>query len=146
MSMFGGGGGGRGQSTPATGFSVVDAQLVIRGDLDTTGTVRVDGQVLGGYHRAGTLIVGVGGLVAGDVEARDVVVAGAVHGNVMARGRVEVERGALVQGEVRASTMTLHEGGAVNGRLSVGGDPLPPTVGRDADVAPATLPVSRSRG
>src|SRR3954468_11686527 len=71
MSIFG----GRTPQTPAAGFSVVDDRLTIRGNIDTDGTVRVDGRVEGSSHRAGTLIVGVGGLVIGHVEAREVVVA-----------------------------------------------------------------------
>lgn len=115
--------GRRTEGSPATGLSVVDAQLVMRGDLDTNATVRVDGQVLGATHRAGTLIIGVGGLVVGNVEAREVIVAGALHGNVQARGRVEIEKGAAVHGQVQAGSMTLREGGAVNGQLSIGAKP-----------------------
>lgn len=142
MSMFG----GRSQTPSAAGFSVVDEQLVIRGDLDTSGTVRVDGQVLGALHRAGTLIVGAGGMVVGNVEAREVVVAGAIHGNVSARGRIEIEPGALVQGEVHAATMVLRESGAVNGHLSIGGDPQVPPSGHQIDIASPAPTASRSRG
>lgn len=131
--------------TPAAGFSVVDDKLVIHGDLDTNGTVRVDGQVSGSMHRAGTLIVGAGGTVIGNVEAREVVVAGAIHGNVSARGRVEIEPGAAIHGEVRANAMALHDGGMVNGYMVIGGEPQAPVNGRRLDLAqPQTL--SRSRG
>lgn len=115
--------GRRTQGTSSTGLSVVDAQLVMRGDLDTNGIVRVDGQVLGVSHRAGTLIIGVGGLVVGNVEAREVIVAGAVQGNVHARGRVEIEKNATVHGQVQAASMTMREGGSVNGQLSIGAKP-----------------------
>lgn len=121
MSFFG----GRTDRPEATGFSVVDDKMTIRGDIDTDGTVRVDGRVEGRGHRAGVLIVGVGGIVIGDVEARDVVVAGVVQGSVYARGRVEVEANAAVHGDVRASVMALHEGGNVHGHVSVGPEPRP---------------------
>jgi cytoskeletal protein CcmA (bactofilin family) len=63
--------------------------------------------------------------VVGQVEAKEVVVAGQIHGNVQARGRIEIESGAAVHGEVRAHAMVLREGGVVDGRVSIGGEGLP---------------------
>lgn len=145
MNMFS----GRPQKPAAAGFSVVDDRLTIRGNIDTDGTVRVDGRVEGAHHRAGTLIVGVGGAVIGDVEAREVVVAGNILGNVHARGRIEIESGAAVHGEIRAHAMALHEGGSVDGQVSIGAEgpiaPPAPPVGRRLELAPAAQAASRSR-
>ncbi len=104
----------------APGYSVIDARLVVHGDIETDGTVRVDGRVEGTTHRADTIIVGPGGAVWGNIEARDIAVAGTIHGNVRATGRLEIEPGAAIEGEVHAATMVLHEGGAVNGQVSIG--------------------------
>ncbi|HEY6219257.1 MAG TPA: polymer-forming cytoskeletal protein, partial [Gemmatimonadaceae bacterium] len=73
---------GSGEPRQSAGYSVINDRLSIRGELDTDGTVRVDGKVEGPKHRAGSLVVGPGGSVIGDVEARDVVVAGMIQGNV----------------------------------------------------------------
>jgi cytoskeletal protein CcmA (bactofilin family) len=121
MGLFG----GRSARRAATGYSVVDDRLTIRGELDTDGTVRIDGRVEGGLHRAGTLIVGAGGIVEGDVEAREVVVAGTIQGNVHASGRLEIESGATVHGDIRANAVLLREGGAVHGQVSIGAAPAP---------------------
>src|SRR4051812_22481910 len=107
----------------SSGYSVINDRLTIRGELDTDGTVRVDGRVEGPRHRAGTLIVGTGGFVVGDVEARDVVVAGQIHGNVHASGRLQIENGASVVGEIRANIMVLLEGATVHGQVSIGTTP-----------------------
>jgi len=107
----------------STGYSVINDRLSIRGELDTDGTVRVDGRVEGPSHRAGTLIVGTGGSVVGDIEARDVVVAGTIHGNVHAAGRIQIESGALVLGEIRANSMVLLEGATIHGQVSIGATP-----------------------
>lgn len=114
-----------GSRTPrqSTGYSVINDRLTIRGELDTDGTVRVDGRVEGPSHRAGTLIVGIGGYVVGDVEARDVVVAGQIQGNVHASGRIQIEAGASVLGEIRANSMVLLEGATIHGQVSIGASP-----------------------
>ena len=104
---------------PADGYSVIDAHMSIAGEIQTEGTVRVDGRVEGSRHRADTLIIGKDGTIGGDVEAREVVVGGIVRGNLVVTGRVEVQSSATVQGDIRAAAVLLHEGGTVQGHLMI---------------------------
>lgn len=103
----------------ATGYSVVDEHTVIHGEITTQGTIRIDGRLEGQLHRADTLIVGRTGCIVGDVEAREVIVAGTVDGNILADLRIEIQPTGSVRGDVRASTMRLDEGGAVNGHVAI---------------------------
>ena len=140
-----------GGSKSSQGYSVIHDRLVIRGELDTDGTVRVEGRVEGPSHRVGTLIVGAGGFVVGNVEAKDVVVAGQIQGNVHATGRIEIEAGASVVGEVRANLMILREGAAVHGQISIGATPpaaiMQPTgTARRLEIANPAAPAVTGRG
>jgi len=105
-----------------SGYSVIDEAMAIRGEIDSRGTVRVDGRVEGRTHHADTIIIGATGTIVGDIAAREVIVAGAIQGNVVAEGRVEVQASAKVHGDVRANGMFLHEGGVVHGHVTVGED------------------------
>ena len=128
MSIFG----TRAPRRTAPGYSIIDDRMTIRGEIDTDGTVRVEGKIEGSTHRAGTLIVTTHGGVVGDVQAGDVTVSGTIHGNVHATGRVEIEPGATVHGQIRAHSMQLHEGATIHGQVSIG-------------PAPAALPTAASR-
>ena len=101
------------------GYSVIDDQLSISGDIQTDGTVRVDGRIEGTMHRADTLIIGAGGTVVGNVEAREVVVGGDLCGNLTVSGRVEVQASATVRGDIHASAVMLLEGGTVHGHVAI---------------------------
>jgi len=103
-----------------TGYSVIDEQLVIRGEITTEGTIRVDGRLEGRLHRADTLIVGANGVVTGDIEAREVNVAGTIEGNIVADARVEIQSSASVRGDIRSATLLLHEGSTLNGHVVIG--------------------------
>jgi cytoskeletal protein CcmA (bactofilin family) len=92
----------------STGYSVIDDQLSISGDLHTEGTVRVDGRVEGTLHRADTLIIGAGGSVVGNIEAREVVIGGDVCGSLFVTGRVEVQASATVQGGTVHGHVAIH--------------------------------------
>jgi cytoskeletal protein CcmA (bactofilin family) len=56
-------------------------------------------------------------VVVGDVSANEVVVAGRIEGNVAATTRVELQAGAVVQGDVTTPRIVVHEGSEVNGRF-----------------------------
>jgi cytoskeletal protein CcmA (bactofilin family) len=110
------------RSRRTAGLTVIDEALVVRGDIETDGSVRVDGRVEGRSHRMATLIVGPRGAVTGDVDADTVIVAGTVLGSVTARLRVELEPGSSVRGDVRAGALVMREGAAVSGVFEVGPD------------------------
>jgi len=135
-------------TTPA-GYSVLDAQMVVRGDLETDGMLRIDGRLEGNIRRASVVVLGEGASIVGDVSARELVIGGSITGNVVAQSRVEVEASAEVEGDIEADAILIHEGGAVRGRLFVrtragaSGERRSSEVSHDADaVRPLQLSVA----
>lgn len=114
-----------------SGYSVIDGELAISGDIQTKGTIRVDGRVEGTLHRADTLIIGAGGTVIGNIEAREVVIGGTVHGNLTVSERIEVQATANVRGDIHAAALQLLEGGMVHGHIAISA--------MDADAAPVSV-------
>lgn len=106
-------------SSSSAGYSVLDAQLTVRGDIETVGTLRVDGRLEGSILRADIVVLGLGSAVVGDINAREVIVGGTVNGNVTASARTELQPTAVVTGNIEAGAIMIHEGGAVQGRLTV---------------------------
>lgn len=107
-------------SNPApagSGYSLLDAQLSVTGDLDTGGSLRIDGKLEGNVRRADTVVLGVGAAMTGDVHAREVVIGGTIVGNVHATERVELQATAIVTGDIVTQTILVQEGGVVNGRV-----------------------------
>src|SRR6478752_8441681 len=121
-----------GPATPpgpaSSGYSLLDAQLVMSGDLETGGSLRIDGKLEGSIRRADTVVLGVGASMTGDVFARDVVIGGTIIGNIHASERVELQATAIVTGDVLTQTILVAEGGVVNGRVL-----MRPPEGVDAD-------------
>ncbi|HEY4216654.1 MAG TPA: polymer-forming cytoskeletal protein [Gemmatimonadaceae bacterium] len=103
----------------SAGYSLVDEQMVIRGEISTQGTIRIDGRLEGKTHRAGVAIIGAKGVVVGDLEAREVIIGGILEGNVVVEGRIEIQASASVRGDITAAAMLLHEGATVHGHVTV---------------------------
>lgn len=104
---------------PGSGYSVLDTQLSVAGDLDTAGSLRIDGELTGTIRRADTVVIGVGARMTGDIFAREVIVGGALSGSVYASERVELQPTAIVNGGIITQAVLVQEGGMVNGRIEM---------------------------
>lgn len=102
---------------PASGYSLVDREMLVRGDLVSDGSVRIEGRLEGTVLRADTVVIGVGATMVGDAHAREVIVGGTLTGNIAASERVELQSTAVVNGDVTTHSLLVQEGGVVNGQL-----------------------------
>ena len=106
-------------ATAGTSYSLLDSQLSVTGDLDTGGSLRIDGELTGTIRRADTVVIGVGARMTGDIHAREVIVGGALAGCVYASERVELQPTAIVNGSIMTQVVLVQEGGVVNGRIEM---------------------------
>lgn len=108
------------KAVPAgSGYSLLDSQLSMTGDLDTGGSLRIDGELTGSVRRADTVVIGVGARMTGDIFAREVIVGGAIDGSIHASERVELQPTAIVNGGITTQVVLVQEGGVVNGRIEM---------------------------
>lgn len=100
--------------------SVVGTGMKVTGDCVTDGTLRVEGRVEGTIRAAKAVVVGEGGVVSGDIQTQDAVIAGTVQGSIAADSRVELQSTCRIEGDIRSRRVKLEEGGQVDGRLEMG--------------------------
>lgn len=101
------------------GFSLLSANLTVIGDIESDGTVRIDGRLEGSVRRAAIVVLGVGASIKGNITAREVLVGGTVEGNIDAADRIELQPSAVVTGDIEAGAVLIREGGVIRGRLNV---------------------------
>ena len=97
------------------GLSIVAKDLTIAGDLQAAGIIRVEGRIIGSVHSGDQVLLSEGGVIEGDIVAREAVIAGRVHGSIQAEERVELQASAVVHGDIVTRRLLIQEGGAVNG-------------------------------
>ncbi len=108
-----------GQGVP---LSILARGVRLTGTLETSGVVRVEGEVNGDLRvKGGQVLVAAGGVVEGDVEAALTVVAGEVRGHIVAEELVELKTGGAVHGDITTPRISVEDGGAVNGTLRMSG-------------------------
>lgn len=93
----------------------------VAGDVSFTGGLRVDGEVKGnirGVHdQPTTLVVSEHARVEGEISVSHLVINGTVIGPVHANEFLELQTKARVTGDVEYSTIEIHLGALVQGRL-----------------------------
>jgi cytoskeletal protein CcmA (bactofilin family) len=99
----------------------IAADARIEGDIVFAGSIRIDGHVAGNVRAVDdqdhVVVIGKTGRVAGRVDAPDVVIEGAVDGDLVSRHSAELRAGARVSGDVHYRSLTMDVGAIVNGSL-----------------------------
>ena len=104
-------------SAEAGGTSVIASGLKIVGDVETSGTLKIEGTVQGSIRGARQVIVGRSGVIQGDIQAEEIVIGGRVVGTVTATERVEIQANSVIEGDVHTRSIVVFEGGLLNGNV-----------------------------
>jgi cytoskeletal protein CcmA (bactofilin family) len=95
--------------------TLIGAQTTFEGAIYSERSVCVEGSVQGRIEAKGEVVVGREGRVEADIQAESVVVGGRIIGNIIARTRLEITATGRVVGDIEAATITIAEGGMVDG-------------------------------
>jgi cytoskeletal protein CcmA (bactofilin family) len=116
--------------------NIIGRSCVIRGDLTADGAFRIDGTIEGSVESQGAVVVGETGVVRGGLRGTDVVIAGAVQGDVIATGHLEILAKGKIEGDIAAKSVRIETGGVFCGTSRMGDH-----VGEES--VPGAIPVTR---
>lgn len=103
-------------------FSVIGPDVTIKGNIEASADLHVDGKVVGDVTCA-SLVQGEKSLIEGAIVAERARLSGQVKGTIAARELV-VLKSARIEGDVTYETLTIEQGAAVNGRFAPKGAPV----------------------
>jgi cytoskeletal protein CcmA (bactofilin family) len=105
-----------GETTPAR----IGKSVVILGELKGSEDLIIDGRVEGTITLADSrLTIGPNANVAADLTAKEVLIQGTVHGNIVAGGRVELRAGAMVEGDIKALRLAIEDNAVFRGKVDL---------------------------
>jgi cytoskeletal protein CcmA (bactofilin family) len=105
-----------GASAAAAAPTVLDAGASFEGLLTFRGAARVEGELSGRVVADGCLVIGPRARVEAAIEVDELVVAGELRGDVVARRRVELLATGRVVGRLRSPSFVLAEGCVFDGQ------------------------------
>ena len=123
----------------------VDCGAEFQGTLRLREDFRIDGEFRGAIVSDASVIVGEAAAIEAHVRAREVVIGGAVVGNVVASRQLILRAGARLHGDVETPCLQVEKGAVLNGSTTM----VRPEVALRAKTRPTgpdERPASRSRG
>ncbi len=123
----------------------VDCGAELEGTLRLREDFRIDGEFRGAIVSEATVIVGEAAALEAHVHAREVVIGGAVVGNVVASRQLILRAGARLHGDVETACLQVEKGAVFNGRTTM----VRPEVAARAATRPTgpdERPADHSRG
>ncbi|HWO88212.1 MAG TPA: polymer-forming cytoskeletal protein [Gemmatimonadales bacterium] len=105
------------ETPSAATLSVIGVGMIVRGDIECNGIIKIEGTVDGSVTAKQQVLVAKGGAINGGVESREAIIGGTVRGDIEAAERVEIQAGATVEGDIVTSRILVAEGGTLNGQI-----------------------------
>jgi cytoskeletal protein CcmA (bactofilin family) len=120
---------------PAENLSVGDGALIgetmrIEGEIYSKDELRLNGEMVGKLESLNRLTVGVKGKAEASIKASEVVIAGAVTGNVEATQRIVLRKGANLVGDVKTAGIVIEDGAFFRGGIDIARPEVPKVVAR----------------
>ena len=118
---------------PSGKATLINEGCKISGEITGNGDFMVNGEVSGDCDVSGTVTLAGNGYWQGSIRAHNVIVAGHIEGDIVARGKVEIVRTAKISGTVTGEAIAVAEGAVVEGVMKTTGqsEPLEFTEKRD---------------
>src|SRR5881397_1039099 len=116
-------------TTTTADQATIGKSLVIKGEVSGSESLYIEGRVEGSIKLSGNRVtVGRNGVVAANINAREIVVLGKVRGNLTASDRVDIRSDGSLTGDVIAARISIEDGAFFKGGIDIrkGGQPQTP--------------------
>jgi len=100
---------------------IIALGLIVEGKIEGTGHVRIAGCFKGDIHVEGDVTVEQGAHINGCIWAENIVVRGEVEGDIHATSRVGLTDFGVLNGDLKASLLTVATGSRIRGKVEIGG-------------------------
>lgn len=91
----------------------------VKGDIESSGGLRVDGKIIGNIDTVGKLVIGEKGEVKGNITCKDAEFEGTVKGNVNASGLLYLKESAKLEGDLSVHQLRIDSGAVYNGNCDM---------------------------
>ena len=108
------------EQEPARGAASIGKSVTIKGQIFSREDLIVDGEVEGAIElNDSRLTVGPNGRVRAGVKAREIVVLGAIEGNVEALDKIDIRKDAKLVGDIKTARIVIEDGAYFKGSIDI---------------------------
>ena len=110
------------ENTPSTinALNVIGEGTIIKGDITSSGDLRVDGAIEGTVNTKSKFVLGASGKVSGYINAKNADISGLVIGHVNINEVLYLKASARINGDIDTNKLIIESGGEFNGKCIMG--------------------------
>ena len=103
-----------------TNFDVIiGPNSIIKGDIESEGSIRIDGRIIGSIKSLGNIIISENAYVKGDIQSFNADIYGKCEGNVHVKGKINIHQNSSLMGDIIAKSFNTKEGSMFKGNCVV---------------------------
>ncbi len=106
--------------SPISAFNVIGEGTIIKGDITSSGDLRVDGIIEGTVNTKSKFVLGPNGKVTGDINAKNADISGLIVGHVNINEVLYLKSSAKINGDIDTNKLIIESGGEFNGKCIMG--------------------------
>ncbi len=101
---------------PQSGASIISSGTTLKGDINSTGDIRIDGTLQGNVNCSAKVVIGSNGVVEGDITGQQADIMGKINGTIKVKELLQLKGGSNVTGNIYASKLQIETSASFNGQ------------------------------
>ena len=101
--------------------SLIGAGTSLKGDITCNADLRIDGTLTGNIFSTAKIIVGVNGIVEGDISGQQADITGKVVGSIKVKDLLQLKGNSTVNGNIYAAKLQIEPSATFNGECHMEG-------------------------
>jgi cytoskeletal protein CcmA (bactofilin family) len=98
---------------------IIGPSSLIKGDIESEGSIRIDGKIFGNIKSLGNVIISENANVKGDIYSVNAEIYGKCEGNVQVKGKINIHQNSTLIGDIVAKSFNTKEGSFFKGNCIV---------------------------
>ena len=100
-------------------LNVIGKGAKIEGKMHISGSIRVDGEVIGDIIVSELFVLGKGGVIKGNIKTHNATISGKIEGTLIAEDKVELLNGTSLDGDITCKKLVVEEGVILDGNIKM---------------------------
>ena len=107
------------KTSPNASLNILIKDCLINGEVNTPNDIRIDGTLNGNLHCNARVVLGVSGLIKGNIFCSSALIEGKVTGNIDSKNSLDIRSTALIEGDIQSSKLIIEDGAKFNGHCKM---------------------------
>ncbi len=101
-------------------ISIISADSIIKGDMDSVGDIRIDGKVIGNINCKAKIIIGQQGTIEGNLNGNQADILGTINGDIKMTGQLNLLGNSIINGNIHVGKLQMESSVIFNGKCVMG--------------------------